>query len=1350
MTTRAPVSALRPIWYDGQQVDETDLNAEQLANETIEASIIDNHVGDGVLPEVLVQNVIYNSAVSIGYQDGLAIFPQAQPTDNNLGNQLAVTLSGSTASGKRQVKVCIIGLDLNSALQYEVFYFETNETQVTSQHFTKVLTLLFNDFIGNPELSFNLGGQIVITETNPMTLSRDVIMVAQDQQPSLFWRDFFLDFSVSQLSVQAMLQAALPLYNIADLNIYTSELDDLALLSGDVTTQIGEKFIATTNNIQKVTLLLSVRNLNVGQQNNLVWTGDVVVSIYPLQTSLDCPTDFVPNLPIDFSPFNVPLAQISYSYQSLQAAGYVLNSVPQPIDFVFSNSPVANGSLMVPGQYYAVTIKRSGAANQCDILIAVGGNLIPNSRITTFASTLWVDVTSEQMWFRVWTDAAKLSDGQAYDQGNGVTIPKTTINPTTGATIDYSFGPEEFVGNDVFGAVLTAVTQDSVSVPSQVTGNPIDSRQQYVPQVNMLNTIDLANLENASTPLVLGSIRDSNIKTFNPGAGLITAPLFTATMAGDELLIRIVDDPTDGYRYNTQVQALTSYLLNGALVGAQFTPDTSGTACGINYRVAGARLCSMIVGDVDGNGIIDENDLALLNTYLGYNLNVGLPDTTQITTDGYTTTFTNGYRTLIQPFANLFNVSFQLVDPNTHAIVASGPDGVLVANPNNPGSAQFTSATINFNTIVGLSSYNLVVLSNGANSANLGGWTISSIDSVADVLTINKIHLTGDAIAQMLRADINGDFAITYADGYLLENYIERLPSSTIPPATYPAPSTNPYTKIGTRFNVIRLRVEEFVDRADDYTANPNTRSATVHPPQDIFNGDGYMSSHDFLDFPLTMSFQSELIWDPTLVIAIAQPKLVPAVFNTESGFTQNSCTIDGVQCNVYPVPQEFDPGRVDFFVPNNLIIGPGGQIENPDSSFFKIDFEVGTIVLEIPDGLFGSERTIDIFNDFIVDYTGNGATRLGFPSMRFADCSFVTPNALENNQIMFSVAVQSFSPNTNGLSDDGYYGAIVDGKMGVSMDYATGLLTLNFTNLYQDPVLQTLSTKVNVSVFLKKGAFNNSPVFVDSTKVQNMLSLISVFSGANVGGPSALVQLGNDVSGVLPIVNGGTGLNSVGAYGTVLTSNGSGVSYQFVNQLTNVIAFTTGIIDADMVPKTDGYGFLDPSFMYKNPVYISAVQGVFSNDSSTPATIGAFTFRFDSFIMEGWSTIKLEVILETTNSSDDARIQLFNVNTNTYCPTLKGGTQYLTTTNTFATLVRSDDISGWLQAGTVDGSGNEWVYEIQLQLSPASLPDVAICKMARLVITYNNLTLNGSAAIAPPLAHSYNFVPFLPSPTPS
>jgi len=1346
MTKRSPVSVIRPNWFDAQQVDETDLNTEQTANITIESSIINNHIGDGVLPETLVEQVLFDSSLAEGFLDGKAISPQAQPSDNNLGNQLAISLTGSRVSGRKTVKVGIIGLDFQSNLQYEIFYFRTNEVQVSKKHFSEILVILFNDFIGDPDLSFNLGGRITITEANPMMVSRDAIMLAQDQQPNLFFRDFFLDFSISQLSLTAMLQAAMPLYNIDTLNIFTVPQDVIPLLNGDVTTQIGQKFQATTNNVQKVTMLLSVRNTSVGQENNLAWAGDIVVSIYPLQTSLDCPTDIAPNLPIDFSPSNIPVGQISYNYASLQAAGILLDSVPQPVDFVFSNSPVAGGNVMEPGQYYAIAIKRAGAANQCDILVSTGGDLIDNSRVTTFTGSLWVDVPSQDLWFKIWTDAAKIADGQAYDAGNGVIIPKTTVDEASQATVDYSFGQKQFVGNDVFRAVMQAVTADTTPVADQRTGNPVMSRQQFVPQVTLMNTIDITNLETTSEPLILGAISDRNIKFFDPGQANINSVLFSATMAEDELLIRIVDDPTDTIRFNSSVSGLATNLLNGDLVGALIVPDAVAAPF-TQYRIADARLCSMIVGDVDGNGIVDEHDLALLNSFLGYNLNQGLPAHTVINTDTVTTTFTNGYNTLIQPFSNLFNISFQLVDPNTGSVVAQGTDGILVANPNDPRLAQFTSSSVTFDVIVGLSTYKLVILSNGAGEANWGGWDIVGIDSVADVLTLRKVYLTGDTLGQLLRADIDGDFAITFADGYLLNNYIERQPFSTAPTTTYPAPSTNPYTKIGTKFNVIRLRLEKFVDRTDDYVVNTNTRATTTHPAQDIFNNDGYFVNHDFLNFPVPISITKQLVWDEALVVTNARSRLVPAAFTSETNTPLHSCTLEGIQCNVYPVPQEVETGRVDFFVPNNLIIG-NGEIQRPDGEFYKVDFEVGTVVLEIPDGLFGSERTIDIMSDFIVDYTGTGATKLGFPSMRFADCSYVHKDALANDQVRFSVAVQSFSPNIDGYSLDGYTGPIVDGKMGVNIDYSTGLLTLNFSNLYQDPVLRTLSTKVQVNVFLKKGGFNNSPIFVDATKVQNMLKLISVFSGANDGGPSALVDLQNDVTGILPVVHGGTGLNTVGPVGTVLTSNGSGVSYQFVYDLIGVIAFSLGSVDNDRVPKTDGYGFLDPSFYYKNPVYIYGVAGVQSNDSNVPMAIGAMVFNFDQYILEGLESITLEAIIECNDSANAAQIQLFNVNTNTYLNLASGPSTIISTNNPAATYVASQDIKSELLPGSQGAT--PMVYEVHLSLATSIGTDVAICKMARLVMTYNNLTLNSSTAIAPPTSHSYNFVPFLPSPTPS
>lgn len=1333
MTKRNPVSAPQNIWFDTQAVDDVNLDLEQNYNNTIDSAIVANQVGYGVLPGSLIPNIIFDSDLSTGFLDGIAISAQKQPSDNNLGNQFSITLSGSAVGGNKTVKVGIVGLDFQSNLQYETFTFKANETQVGSQHFTEVLVLLFNDFVGDPNLSFNLGGRLVIQEATPMTLSRDPVMVAQNVQPNLWFRDFFLDGS---LSIQTLLQAAMPLYNVATLGIQTGELGNLALYSGDVTTQIGEKFVAITNNIQKVTFLLSVQNPVFGQQNNLVWAGDLICSIYPLQSTIDCPTDISPSSPIFFSPSNIPLAQVSFNYNSLQAAGVVLDSVPQPIDFIFSNSAVAGGNAIVPGSYYAVTLKRGGANNQCTILLATGSPTVENSVITTFTGNLWVDSPEQQLWFEVWQDSAKVSDGQGYENGRGVIIPKITTDPTTEAQIDYDFNSLSFVGNEVFQGVLSAVTVESDPIPDQRTGEPVNSVQQFEPQVQLLNSINLANLEVASEPMILGAVQDKNTKFLNVSNLTINSKLYSATMAEDEILIKVVDDPTDP-RFDTSVIALQSQLLNGSFVNAQFFPNSASPFT--YYRVADARLCTYLLGDVDGNGIIDQNDLNLLNSYVGYNMNVGLPLDTLVSSD-YSTfaNVVNGYTCYSQPFTNEFTVNFFVVDGYGN-IVADGYDGVLVANPNNPRQAQFTSASVLFNLIVGLSSYQVFVNS-PLTPQNYGIFNIVSLESATDVITLEKVYLTGDTVAQLLRADVDNDLVITAIDGYLLNSYIEREPLSQSPVSTYPAPSTNPYTKIGTQFNVIRLRLEKFVDRTDDYTANPAQRATTVHPDPDIFESDGYFAQHDFFNFPSGLSFIQQLSWDESLIVTNSNPKQVPCVFTSLNGFSVNPCNIEGVSCAVYGSQPAFDKGRVDVFVPDNLIIGDG-EIQRPNGEYYKVDFEVGTIVLEVPDGLFGSERTIDIMSDFIVDYTGTGLTKLGFPAMRFADCSTVPTNALANDQIRFSVSVQSFSPNTNGLSQDGYAGVIVDGKMGVSVDYSTGLLTLNFTNLYQDQVLQTLSTKVQVNVFLKKGGFNNQALFVDSTQVQNMLKLVSVFSGANVGGPSALVDLSIDVTDVLPIIHGGTGLNSVGASGTVLTSNGSSLSYQFVSSLSGFIPFSLGIANADEIPKTDGYGFLDPSFMYKNPVYIYGVAGVHSNDSSTPSAIGALQFNFDNYILEGLDNIKLEVILETTNSLEEAVVQLYNVNTATYINTL-------TTFNTVASFIQSFDLKGSLLMGAT--STNPQVYEIHLSLTGATATNAAICKMARLTMTYNNLTLNGSSEIAPPLAHSTNFVPFLPSPTPA
>lgn len=1316
MTKRKSVSEIKNIWFDSEAVDDADFTVEQTYNDTIQSGIVNNHIGQGVLLESLNQNILFDSLLVSGMLDGLNIQVQNQPSDANLGNQLEIELKDSLTSGKRNVKLGVIGLDFEGNLQYERFVFKKNEILISKKHFTKILMLLFNDFVGQTPKSFNLGGRVLIKEAKPFSLSRDTISVSQDVQPNLFFRDFYVDTAVT---LNGLLSSSLPYYNIDNLNIKTSSLGNYSLISGDVTSQIGQKFQATVNNIQKLSLLLSVENTVAGSETDLAWTGDIVISIYELQTSVDCPTDISPNLDIEFSPSPTPLAQVSENYNSLFNRGVILDSVPQPIDFVFSNTSIASGNIIVPGKYYAVSIKRSGAADKCNILVEYGTAQNENGRISLFSGGAWTDIPTEELWYQVWSDSAKISDGQAYENGYGIIIPKIKED-IYGVNKDYTLNEFSFSNNDIYRAVVSSITEQTTPVQDQRTGNPVNSRQQYVPQVELLNTIDFSNLNSAVEPFVVGVISDKNKKTFDATDLVISTNLRNYAIVKDQILFRIYDDPEDP-RYDESISGLISNLLNGDLVGAKIVPNTNNP--GNYYRIAGAGLCSLIAGDVNGDGLIDNNDLSELNTLLNGNIKVSPDYNTSITTDGYTTTYSNGYTTLIVPFSTEFALTYQLIN-SSGSVVLNGTDGVLVQDPNDGSLAQFSSASSTFTSITGISDYTLVVFS--SNAANKGGFIINAIDNATDVLTIKKLIYTPELFKKIMKADLDGDGYISANDGYILSNYINKLPFQ--PGFVYPFPGSDPYNKIGKPFNVLSLRIEKFVDRADDYTSSAN-RNTDLHPVQDLILDDGYFRSHNFLNNPVAVSITKQLVWEEQLVVYNSLPKAVPSVFTYQEGFNKFDCLRGELDCSGYPTLLPFDQGRVDYYVPNNLVIGDGGELTRPDGYFYKVDFEVGTIVLEIPDAIFGSEKTINLLDDFIANYNGNGLTRVGFPAMKFADCSYVETDALIKDQLRFSVSVQSFSPNLNGLDVDGYEGAIVDGKIGVSIDYTSGLLTLNFSNLYQDPTLPTLTTKIQVHVFLKKGGFNNQTLFVDSAKMQNMLKLVSVFSGANSGG-SSLVELGSDVQGILPILHGGTGLNSVGAAGTVLVSNGGSLSYQFIYDIPGLfISSSTGIANANTAVKTDGYGLLDPSLYYKNPVYIDGYMGVATYGSTSPIDLAAFTFRFDKYILQGIQDIKLEAILESTSVGSSAEILLYNNNTASYITLIS-----MSTTNPTSTLIRSQDLKTLLSSGATD-----YIYKIRFRYTPGGGGNTGTCRMVRLVITYSN------PASAPPTGNSYNFVPFAP-----
>lgn len=1059
---KIPVSAPKNAWFDAENVDDADLTLEQNYNDQIQSAIINNHFGSGVLPDVLVQQVLFDSEKSNGLLDGKAISTQAQPSDTSNGNQLEVELINSSAAGNRAVKVLVIGLDFQNNLQYDRFSFHTNEKQVSEKHYKSILSIFFNDFVGAANQSFNLGGRIVIKEANPFSVSRDCIMTSQDVEPNIFFRDFFV---ATGGTLTSLLSTALPTYNIDNLNIKTGYTQLRSLNENDVISQIGVKFLATTNNIQKISLLMATINNNPLQLNNLVWTGDLIVSLYQLQTSVSCQTDITPGLAIEFSPSNIPLVQLSVDYNSMLASGVQLNTVPQPVDFIFSNTSVGSGLSVVPGKYYAITVKRAGSADTCKIQFAIGSNASETIRETLFNGDIWTDVPEECPWFQCYTDAAKVSDGQAYDNGHGIQIPKTNIDPTTQLTIDYSLDNIQFVRNDLYYALAQATTQKSVPVQDERTGNDVLSRQQYVPTITLLNTTALSNIQNISDPLIIGTIADKNVKSVN------SAPVQYAFheygMVKNEAVIKVIDDTSDGYRYDTAIIELLSELVNGNLNYSKLIPNVSNQS--LAYKVSKAELITQIYGDVNGDGIVDESDLLAFQDVIGSDLN-------------FIPTY-NEYITLTTNFNTSSMVSWQVVDPAGPTIIASGADGYLTVNPLDGTKANFASASANFVSITNLGNFNLVISGQISNPGNNG--TFRVIDLVDNHnITIKKQFYTSDKILEILRSDINGDMIANATDLNLLTDYITFT-------APFP-PTSSPANKIGTSFKTIRLTFENIVDRADDYSSLATNRSTALHILPDLYL-DGYSSfaGRDLKNNPMTFSVSKQLSWEEWAVESNSSPRLVSNTFEYQSGAPVINENESGIIERSFPEKPAFDGGRNDFFVPNNLVIGLGGEIINSDGYLYKIDFETSDIILEVPSINFDSEKTFNVFSDFVANYSNDGKTRLGYSAMRFADNSFVGMDGLTKNQVRFSVSIVSFSPLLDGVDPDEIEGIVVDGRIGINMDYDTGLLSLNFSNLFQDAVLMTRTTKVQITVSMKKaGWVNKGSIFINSAKMTNLLGL--------------------------------------------------------------------------------------------------------------------------------------------------------------------------------------------------------------------------------------------------------------------
>jgi hypothetical protein len=998
VTVRKSVSYLENRWYDGQRVDQIDMNIEQNRNVSYDSSIVQNHFGSGVVPLSPVQKVLFDTEnlfpdqvalIASNDFDGTGLRPLEQPTDNSLGNQLEVELTDSnpeiypwhwqsTAMGRLCTKVLVIGLDFQGNLQYDRFYFYKKEKQVTKKHYSKILTVFFNDFFGNNNCSRKLGGRVIIRETSSFQLSRDPVMIEQDVQPNLFFRDF----KVSNTSVGAnptatlyqTIQTAIGTeYNVDSLWINTTVKRDFELVADDITTRLGEKFLANNNNIQKISLLLGVRKDTTSDTDKEYdWSGELLVSVYELQSSISCPTDLVPELAIEFEPNPIPLTQFSLDQDDFKRLGYVLSDVLQPIDLIFSNTLLSDtiNPIIVPGKFYIFTIGRAGDASTGTLFTGIGNSQTTNDRFTIFTSE-WTDVPEEDMWYQVWSDSAKVADGFAYDDGNGMEISKTNTN-TLGAVVDYVFDQKAFadVGQNTLNtAVVKAVLVQSVQEQDERTGNPVYARQKFEPSFSFVTTTNLETLRETSEPVVIGCARDTNPKS---GEDISGTQLFPGLAKGNVF----------------HVLAPNSDLISQQLIGSALIPNDECQAK--EYKIVSTVLCTDGYGDINGDGIVDDLDIFRASELLGESLL--------------------------------------------------------------------------------LSSTQLKIL-NG------------EIDTL-----------------EIIRGDVDGDGYITATDINHITAYVAKTRASF---------------DIGDTFQRLEIIVQRPTGRADGYydcgdgyirldgysLQNIVSVSDLTDKELEVYGYNGFPDveaedpAYQLVPFEaIPFRVRSSLFWEDYLLQFKSNAREVPVTF-TSSTTPDNLLTSLGTcdESNDSICQETFtfganvcDPGVNDFYVPNNLIMG-NGQILDRYGNFHKQDIELHVITIEIPEVPLG-RGVLDVFNKLVVNHE-NGRTSAGFTAARFSDCTFVESDALVKNQIRFGLSIASIAPSLDGYNWDLGYGVISDDYLAAYIDQEEGILYFTMKDALSSAIYPELRPKIQITAYLKKAGWNNTPLTVPRDQVIGLLS---------------------------------------------------------------------------------------------------------------------------------------------------------------------------------------------------------------------------------------------------------------------
>jgi hypothetical protein len=293
---------------------------------------------------------------------------------------------------------------------------------------------------------------------------------------------------------------------------------------------------------------------------------------------------------------------------------------------------------------------------------------------------------------------------------------------------------------------------------------------------------------------------------------------------------------------------------------------------------------------------------------------------------------------------------------------------------------------------------------------------------------------------QLLRADVNDDGYVGADDSSIIQDFVNRSITSFA---------------AGSSFPRLRIRVENLVDALTTTVNIPTTCVEYATVP---------FSS-------LSWEIEYFATWIPDLLLVQDTRREMPTTF-----------TDDVAPCS---------GGKNNFFVPGDLVIGDL-QL-NPDGTYYSVDFEMNHLSLDIPvTDSYGNPTFIDgytgllLFDNFVSE-SSSGKTASGFNAMKFADGTYVQSTDFSEGKVKIAPAIQS-TANRKSVPMAGDFDDIV----GMHYDPSTSLMTLFLEDLLNDGYESrpSLSTKILVSVYLKRAGFANDTRTVSMDQMRTLLDI--------------------------------------------------------------------------------------------------------------------------------------------------------------------------------------------------------------------------------------------------------------------